>query len=153
VYLNVRGERKERYSKAGEKFMDCAMATAFCSRRTLGLRGSPFVSPPSPTFPRTLIPLRFDCRRFARMATLTGRRDVVRVLQLDYRSPVSRLFSTHGHTIKFSFYSRSIAEAQHAEARRIERANQFPFLRTRERTHKRATRFEQCWKKEEAMPS
>lgn len=34
--LTLEGE-KSAYSKAGENFMDCAMATGFCSERTLGL--------------------------------------------------------------------------------------------------------------------
>lgn len=41
------GGRKERHSKpGGENFMDCAMATGFCSKRTLGFRHPPFSSLP-----------------------------------------------------------------------------------------------------------
>lgn len=49
VYLNARG-RKERHSKAREKFMDWAMATAFCSKRTRGFRVPFYIASISLTF-------------------------------------------------------------------------------------------------------
>ena len=42
--LTLEGE-KSAYSKAGENFMDCAMATGFCSKRTLGPPPSLFTFP------------------------------------------------------------------------------------------------------------
>lgn len=56
------GGRKERHSKPGENFMDCAMATGFCS----GFRHPPFALPFRPSFFPFLRPIfpRFFYYRF-----------------------------------------------------------------------------------------